>query len=76
MIGIRNLLNYNFNKFYLNTKKQFNNKSFIVFSLLKNYYSVLKGKKNFILLNGVENIKIYYSCVSAVNLCLNKKIDK
>lgn len=72
---MKNFFFFNMFKYYYKVKK-FNKNSKILFNLIKNYYLVIKTHKNLVLFSPKENIKMYYTTLSSVNLLLNRKIDK
>lgn len=72
---MKNFFFYNMFR-YLKKVKKINNKKLFLFTLIKNFYLVIKSQKNLKLLNCKDNIKMYYTTLSSVNLLLNKKIDK
>lgn len=75
MLEMKNFFFYNMFR-YLKKVKKINNKKLFLFTLIKNFYLVIKSQKNLKLLNCKDNIKMYYTTLSSVNLLLNKKIDK
>lgn len=76
MVVMKNILFFNMWEFYkTNTKIKKKSKQ-LFFTLIKNYYLVLQNHKNLILLNPEDNINMYYSKLSSVNLLFNRKMDK
>lgn len=76
MLIMKNMLFYNMFKYYNNKKIKALNYKNIKFNLIKNYYLVIKNYRNLTLFSPQENIYMYYTKLSSVNLLLNKKIDK
>lgn len=76
MLEMRHIFYFNLFYYYNTKKKLINNKQKLLFSLIKNYYLIIKNHKNLILQSPIENIKIYYTTLSSVNILLNKKMDK
>lgn len=76
MLIMKNIFFYNMFKYYNTKNSKIINNKIIKFNLIKNYYLVLKNHKNLILFSPQENIYMYYTKLSSINLLLNKKIDK
>ena len=76
MLVMKNIFFYNMSKYYNIKKTQIVNNKSIKFNLIKNYYLTLKNYRNLTLFSPQENIYMYYTKLSSVNLLLNKKIDK
>lgn len=76
MLEMKHIFYFNLFNFYNIKKTNNNNKTKLIFSLIKNYYLIIKNHKNLILLSPSDNIKMYYLTLSSVNILLNKKMDK
>ena len=76
MLVMKNIFFFNMSKFYKIKKLKSNNFKKTLFTLIKNYYLVLKNHKNLILFNAQDNIYMYFTTLSSVNLLCNKKMDK
>lgn len=76
MLVMKNIFFFNMSKFYKNKKIKSNNFKQILFTLIKNYYLVLKNHKNLILFSPQDNIYTYFTTISSLNLLCNKKMDK